>query len=468
MFGSNATHPARMGARTSSWWSDLRREHGYEALRQEGRMPEVLDGTLYRTGPALTQRFGSPYHHVFEGDGAISAMRIKDGGTQGAVRLLRGEGFVAEERAGRPLFYSAAPKLRQLTNNLLRRSKNTGNTNVMRWHDTLYGLMENATPLAFDADLETIGESTLGGVIRGTFSAHPHEVPERRAAYNFGMSYGRETKLSLYELPAEGPARVLTEMPLEHPVMLHDFMATRDHLVLLVSPYRLVLHRAILGLGGLDDLFRWVPEAGTEVIVVPIDQPERVRRFKTDAFFQIHLAGGWDEPDAVVVDVAAYPDASALQRNVAEVDRPPEAGVLTRIRIPHQSEQISKEPLCDTRIEFGSVDPRWRGRRYGQVFGLTVDETRFGVARIDTERSKEHVYWFPEDEFAGEPVFVPDGPDAGDGEGYLLLQVYSVPSHTTHLAVIDARAVENGPIARAHFDHHIPAGFHGIWVPAEA
>jgi len=465
MAKSRSIHPARMGARRSPWWSDLPREHGYEPLRVEGAVPASLRGTLYRTGPGLTERFGSPYSHVFEGDGAISANRFEDGRALGAVKILRSAGYLAEERAGRALYQTAVSKPRQIANNLLGRGKNTGNTNIMRWHDTLYALMENAKPTAFDSELETIGESTLGGAVRGTFSAHPHDVIQRRATYNFGLSYGRKTMLSLYELPWQGPARELTSLPLDHPVMLHDFMATQNHLVLLVSPYRLVLHRAILSIGSFEDLFQWHPHEGTEVIVVPIDEPARVRRFHVDAFFQIHLAAGFEDEAGIHVDVMTYPDASALERNVSEIDRPPEAGELIRMTIPHGADRLDKQRIAETHLEFGSVAPRVRGARHSQVYGVTVDETRFGAARIDLERGKEHVYWFPDDEWPGEPVFVPTRPDGPEDEGHVLALVYASKTHTTHLSILDAQRPEDGPIARAHFDHHIPAGFHGIWVP---
>ena len=354
-------HPARMGAKTSSYWSDLTREHGFEALKVEGEIPPALSGTLYRTGPALTQRFGRPYGHVFEGDGAICAVRLSDGSAHGAHRLLRGEGFVKEEMAGRPLYQTATSWPRQVANSLLGRSKNTGNTNVLEWHGALFALMENARPLAFDRELETIGETSLGGLIRGAFSAHPHAMVSRRTTYNFGLRYGRNTTLGLYALPWEGQARCLGEIPLDHPVMLHDFMATQDHLVFLVSPLRLVVHRAILSVGDFTDLFRWTPDDGTEVIVVPIDAPERVRRFRVDPFFQIHFAGGVEEDDATVVDIMAYADSSALTKNVADIDEPPECGVVTRIRIPHDAERIEKQRICDSLIEFGQLDPRAAG-----------------------------------------------------------------------------------------------------------
>lgn len=61
-------------------------------------------------------------------------------------------------------------------------------------------------------------------------------------------------------------------------------------------------------------------------------------------------------------------------------------------------------------------------------------------------------------------LFAPRSPDAEEGEGYLLSIVYRADSHTSYLAVFDAQHVGDGPIGRAHFDHHVPAGFHGTWV----
>jgi len=461
-----SVHPARMGARTSSWWTDLTREHGFESLEIEGQLPAELNGTLYRTGPALSQRFGSPYGHVFEGDGAVSAFRIGDGQVAGAHRLLRSAGYVEEERAGRALFQTAVSWPRQLANNLRGRSKNTGNTAVLEWHDGLYALMENAKPTAFDRELQTIGESSFGGVIQSAFSAHPHAVPARRTTYNHGLSYGRTTSFAVYAMPWDGPARCMVEVPLEHPVMLHDFMATRDHLVFLVSPMQLVMWRAVLSIGGFSDLFRWNPDAGTEVIVIPIDEPAKVRRFKIDPFFQIHFAGGFDEADAVSVDLMAYPDSSALATNVDDIDKPPTCGEVTRVRIPHGSDEVTKQRLCDIGLEFGQTDRRVAGERNRHLYGLSVnDDFNFGIAHIDFETGEEDVFWFPDGEFASESLFAPRSPDAEEGDGYLVGLAYDQASHTSRLIVLDAQHVGDGPIAQARLDHHIPADFHGTWVP---
>jgi all-trans-8'-apo-beta-carotenal 15,15'-oxygenase len=465
---SAPVHPARMGAKTSAYWSDLTREHGFEPLKIEGDVPLDLRGTLYRTGPALTQRFGQPYHHVFEGDGAICGLRIGEGQVEGGVRVVRSQGFVEEERAGRALYQSAVSRPRQIWNGMRGKFKNTGNTNVMEWHGSLYALMENAKPIGIDRQLETIGESSLGGVVRGAFSAHPHPVVKRRTTYNLGMNYGARTTVSLYALPWEGRAHCLTELPLEKPVMLHDFMATENHLVLLVSPVQLVMHRAILAMPDFSKLFRWTPSAGTEVIVVPIDEPSRVRRFKVDPFFQIHFAGGFDEPDAVNVDLMAYATSDSLAKNVADIDQAPETGVVTRVRIPHDRDEIEKEVLCDLTMEFGKIDPRFEGNRHRHLYAMTVKGSHtYGLIHADLETGKEECLWLPDDELASEMLFVPRSAGAAEGDGYLLSVIYRLSEHKSHLAIFDAQHIEDGPIARAHFDHHIPAGFHGTYVPAE-
>ncbi len=66
---------------------------------------------------------------------------------------------------------------------------------------------------------------------------------------------------------------------------------------------------------------------------------------------------------------------------------------------------------------------------------------------------------------ASEVVFVPRSPGAPEGDGYGLSMIYDGKSDTTHLAVIDTARWEDGPIARCHFETHLPMSFHGTWLP---
>lgn len=438
----------------------LRREHGFEPLRVEGTVPDGLRGTLYRNGPGLFELHGRAYDHPFEGDGAVVAVRFGEGGVAGAHRVVRSAGLEAEHAAGRPLYGSIAPWTRRVSNALRGRMKNAANTSVMLHQDRLLALFEAGKPTQIDADsLETIGETDLGGVVPAAFSAHPRVVPERRATYNFGLRYGAKTQLDLFELPFQGDARVLTSVPLEDPVLLHDFVATTRHLVFLVSPVTIVVHRALLGLRPFEKLFAWRPSKGTEVIVVPIDDCASVTRFRVDASFQWHFVGAIERGDELLLDLVRYDDLDSFEA-IAKGARV--FGRVVRTVIEPRTKTARTTPVADVPCELPVIDPRFVGA-HRTCFVAAFEPS--GVAAIDVETGRTRRLALPTHQIASEPVFVPRAPDAPEGDGWLLVLVYDGREDRSHVAVVDATRIEDGPIARAWFDHHVPMTFHGVFDP---
>jgi all-trans-8'-apo-beta-carotenal 15,15'-oxygenase len=121
-----------------SAFQDLPREHGFEPLRVEGRIPDDLVGTLYRNGPALFSMFGRRYAHWFDGDGAISAVRFGPDGARGAARLVQTKGLLDERRAGRAIYagYGSTNPGNALQR-IMPRGKNAANTSVVIWQGQL-------------------------------------------------------------------------------------------------------------------------------------------------------------------------------------------------------------------------------------------------------------------------------------------------------------------------------------------
>src|SRR5690606_18025563 len=169
---------------------------GYEPLRVEGRIPEGLEGTLYRVGPGLLDSVGVPVTHLFEADGAVTSVRLAGGAAEGAVKVVETRGLADERRAGRPLYGFRAPYLTRWRSTLRRHVKNVANTAPMLWQGRLFALVEAFVPTEVDPEsFAFVGETNLGGAVPFAFSAHPHRVAPRRAMYNFGVRYGRETFL---------------------------------------------------------------------------------------------------------------------------------------------------------------------------------------------------------------------------------------------------------------------------------
>jgi all-trans-8'-apo-beta-carotenal 15,15'-oxygenase len=436
------------------WSKDLPREHGFEPLTVEGRLPPGLRGTLYRNGPAKFGQFGKRYSHPFEADGGVTAVRIADGKAMGTSRVTRSAGLVEEHAAGKPLYGTAAPWLGRVVRGLRGRSKNTANTSVVMWQGRLFALMEGGKPTELDPrDLATIGETDLG-VITSAFSAHPHRVESRKAIYNFGLSYGRKSLLHLYELPDAGAARKLGALELPGPTMLHDFIATDSHLVFFVSPIRVDLPRAILSIGEFEHMFRWKPVHGTEVICVPIDRPAEPVRFTTGAFFQWHFANGYRHGNQLVIDYVRYPSFESFNAMAGfsrgETSSALDAGRYHRARIDLDAKTLVSEPLSDRSCEFPTIQPGERGFPHAVTYAAFDDLGAIGT--IDA-RGTVVAHELPADQRASEPLYV---------DGHLLALCHT--HDRAFIAVYDAARIPDGPVAKIWIDHHVPLTFHGTFA----
>ena len=69
-----------------------------------------------------------------------------------------------------------------------------------------------------------------------------------------------------------------------------------------------------------------------------------------------------------------------------------------------------------------------------------------------------------EDQMISEPVFVPRTPDAEEDDGFILAQRYDAANDRTGLDILDARGIDQEPLARLWMDERIPFSVHGSWT----
>jgi all-trans-8'-apo-beta-carotenal 15,15'-oxygenase len=462
----------------------VEREHGFEDLRIDGRIPEGLRGTLYRNGPGLfASPDGKPYNHWFDGDGAVSAISLAGQTAQGAVRVVQSHGLTAERAAKKRLFQTYGTSVGRGVLDRLRiaKGKNNANTSVMVWKGRLFALMEAARPTELDpATLDTLGETDLDGLELTSFSAHPHRVRERRATYNFGVRYGRQTELDIVELPDDGPARRLARIPLAGATMIHDFIPTPNHLVFFAPPLRLRILRQLLQLGSYSENLAWTPSEGTEVIVVPIDNPTAVKRFVVEPFYQWHFANAFEQGSKLTVDVVAYDDFGSnewLKRVPHGAPNLAFDGKLTRMELDLEKGALTRRVLWDGSCEFPRVGARVQGlaSRFTYAAAMkSVEASRAGffdrIVKVDATGGPARVWEAGAGCAVSEPVFVKarevKSSDAAEDAGHLLVQVYDGHTDESSMAILDASELERGPVARVFMGHALPFPFHGFWEPA--
>ncbi len=451
-------------------YQDVAREHGFEPLKVEGELPAELAGTLYRNGAGRFGSHGRRYHHLFEGQGAISALRFAGGSALGAMRVVESDGLREEREAGRPLYGSVAPRARRIANTLRQRSNNASNVSVLAWQRRIFGVVDLARPIEVSPDsLATIGECDLEGAIAHAFTAHLHRVAARGASYGIGIRYGRTTELELYALPASGRAVRLGAVPIEATV-IHDFAATENHLIFFLGPARFSISRALLGEERVDRLVRWDANGASEILIVPIDDVTKAVRFAAEPFFAWHFANAFERGGEIVVDFVRHDDASStgtmldsatLDGRVIDQDE----GELYRATLDLNAKRLRLERVWANRCEFPRIDERGEGaeRRYVWLTAHGGANPR-GIARIDLQRAESRVWTPPRGQHVTEPIFAPRPDGEQETDGFVLVLVFDEHTGTSDVAVLDANAPERGPLARVHFDHAVPLTLHGTWV----
>jgi len=452
---------------------DVPREHGFEPLHVEGRLPEWLNGTLYKAGPFLFSSGGRRYDHWFDGDGGATALRFADGRATGALKVVQSNGLLRERVKGRRLYGGYDTITPGLFRRLFSKLKNQANTATLAYADRVYALMEAGLPTRIgEDDLATLGEDDLGGTIAKNFSAHPHAVVDRKATYGFAVWPGPRTTLTLYELRWDGPSRVLATLPLPAPTMIHDFIATPKHLVFFVSPLVLDVASFFLGRKGYASSLDWKPERGTEIIVVPIDDPKHPVRFQAEPFYQWHFTNAWEEGDTIVVDFIRYDDFRSSGRlgRLARLESSPDPmfdGTFWRAWVEPKHQTFRAEERWARVGELQRVADDRAGRptryTYAPVYARGSDRTGLwdGIAKVEMETGAAIEHPLPAGHYASEAIFVRRS-EASEDDGALVTLVYDATSDHTYGLVLDARDLS--PLASAHFDHRVPPGFHGTWV----
>lgn len=457
----------------SPLWSSVQRTHAWEPRPVEGTLPEGLRATLVRTGPGLMERFGRRLAHSFEADGVMTGLRLPgDGQAHAAVRVVESPGYRQEEAVGKPLFGSAAPWWRRFLNGLRMRGKETGNTSILEWQGRTYALMEGARPIEIDVgSLGTLAVESFGGVLGPTFSAHPHRLPSAKTTFNFGVEYGPKPALALYALPDEGPARRLGRVPLPWNAMVHDFAITERAMVFVVCPLQISLGRALLAPRDMATLFRWVPEAGTLLLVVPLDDIEHPIRIPIDARFVFHLANAHHQADALCIDMVQYPNADVLTALSGTESPRLDPPRLQRVVVDPATATVRDEQvLWDRACDFPVLPEDRVGQPYSTLWLFAGEERgdAGGIARLDLDTGKADV-WNPGPGYSpSEALFLPDPHATRPNQGWLLSLVLDGWRGESFFGVFDAEHPSAGPLARIWMGQPLPATFHGSFVRSAA
>jgi carotenoid cleavage dioxygenase-like enzyme len=451
-------------------------------LEVQGEIPRELAGTLYRNGPnpQFPPRGGERYHW-FDGDGMIHAISFAGGTAKYRNRWVRTRRFELERKAGKALFgglrsmsHTDPDAWRELearglsSYERLKLAVDAANTNVI-WHaGRLLALLEVELPTELDPrTLETVGRYGFAGRLTTEMTAHPKVDPETGELLFFGYS-AEPPYLRYHVADRSGRLTRSVEVPRKVGTMMHDFVATRHHAIFPEFPVSLRPENLFS-----DELFRWEPELGTRIGVMPRDGgASDAIWFETEACFVYHFMNAHEAGSRITIDAVKYPRVALFPTGRPGDEEPgPAPGLLTRWTLDLETRSFREEPLDDVQIEFPRLDERRAGLgyRHGYAVGTLPrgDATLpfNAILHYDLATGARRAHALPDGSSAGEAVFVPRSDSAPEGDGFLLATVYRWAEDRSDVLVLDASNVEAAPLAVVRIPQRIPFGFHGNWAP---
>ena len=455
-------------------WKGPRADRLAGPARVEGRLPAELRGTLFRNGPAVHERFGLRYRHWFDGDGMVQAFRFDGASVTHRGRVPHTPKLARELAAGRRLYPGFGTPVPRPASIRGPDDLNTANISVLDHHGELLALWEGGSASVLDREtLAWRGFKSWGEGLEGVpFTAHPKVEPDG-TLWAFGVSLIPAMRLVLYQIAGDGSlvkAQVVDAGPLG---MVHDFVVTERHLVIVVPP--VVFEPEAVGGGVLLDALAWRPGLGSRALVVAKDDFDDRRWHQLPAGFGFHHGNGWEDASgAIRFDHCVADDATLMSERFRFIMRgelrPAAPERYTRFTLyPDGRSEVEATPEW---AEFPRVAPAVVGRRNRYVYTLGEsggDAGRALLRRIekrDLERGTVEAFDYGPGMIPEEHVFVPRRDAAAEDDGWLVGTFLDYAQGVSGVAVFDARRIGEGPLARASLDYPLPLGFHGHFSPA--
>lgn len=455
-------------------------------LELEGEVPPELDGAFYRVhpDPQFAPRFADD--QFFNGDGMVSMFRFHDGRVDFRQRYAQTDKWKLENAAGKALFGAYRNPLTD-DDSVKGKIRGTANTNVLVHAGRLFAMKEDSPCLLMDPEtLETFGYTTFGGDLDiSAFTAHPKIDPDSGNFCGFGYSLaGPLTRECAYfEIDPQGKVVRRAAFRTPYYTMLHDFGITRDYAVFNVSPWSsdqatlkenrphfwydrsLPFHIGVMRRDGDGSDMRWF------TLYPSVCGCHVMNAFQEGT--KIHL----DLPVSQTGSLPFFPNKDGTPNDPAEM-----VTYLSRVTVDLASNEdlvASVTRIGEAPGEFPRIDDRFAGKPYRHGWQITYDFAKpyngpagpfagviNSLTHYDLATGREESWWCGPDSAFQEPAFIPRGPDAAEGDGWLLALVDNHITNYSDLCLFDALAVGKGPIARAKLPIRLRQGLHGNWVPA--
>lgn len=429
-----------------------------------GEIPSDIQGNFLRVGPNPFFVPDVHRYHIFDGDGMIHGVHIRDGKATYRNRFIESAGLAEEKEKGHWVYPGLNMYGEFIAKGEIPGSKNTGNTAMVFHNGQLFALMEGGTPYRISLpELDTQGEHDFDGTLTHNFTAHPKVDVASGEMMTFGYS-PTPPFLTYSVVNPEGKAVHTKEISIPKGVMMHDCAITENYTIFPDLPLVFDFEKLLSG----GSMIGWEPENGCRIGIVPrLGDDTSIRWFDIEESFLFHVSNSWEEGDEVVFQ-ACRSNRGGIESEPG-TDMRDQLGQLHEWRFNMKTGEVASKALDrDYYCDFPRIHDDLMGRKnrylYAARFNVGDAAVFDGEMKYDNETGEIQVHAFGEHCESGEAIFAPKMGAVDEDDGYVICFVYNKEDETSECHIIDAKNFEGPAVARIKIPQRVPHGFHAAWV----
>ena len=421
-------------------------------LEVTGTLPADLDGRYLRNGPNPLGYVNPAKYHWFSGHGMVHGLRLRDGKAEWyRNRWVRNNDVADLLNEPRPASDWPADH-----------GQFAANTNVIGHNGKTFAIVEaGSPPIELSYDLDTVRVSNLDGSLPHAFSAHPKKDPVTGELHVMTYFWGWGNQVQYLVVGTDGRVRRHVDIPTTGGPMIHDIAFTQKYILVFDLPTVFNLEAAMSG-QGLP--YFWDHDYPARIGLLPREgNGDDVKWIDVDPCYLFHPMNAYDDGDEVVLDAARHSKMFDKERR-GPSEGPP---TLDRWRLNAVTGTHTHERIDDRPQEFPRINESLIGLRnqFGYTAGIGAEFKQDTLIKVNLDSRKVEARNDTARYGYGEPVFIPREGATAEDDGYIMALRLDTETQTSDLAIFNAQAITEDPIAVVHVPARIPNGFHGNWIP---